>query len=464
MRSAIAALGLMGACALGCQHVDIDADATVRIAEQIPTVASVEWPVVSAGATGALVEFGLDDSYGRLAPAEIGDDDIARATLLGLKQDTEYHLRPVEIAGSTHQVAADETLTTGLLLPDLATLNLEVLDEELAHDGFMVTSLLSQPSVAVIIDADGDYVWAHQLSVDWDALVIPRVHLSDVGPWVVYHAAATALAGEDEDEDSVDRLLVRVGLDGSDEQSVSVRSAHHDFVELPDGSCAVLVRDRRNVEGEMIEGDQVVRARFDGPEDVMWSVWDYTEYDPDTVEEIDGFGWSHANAVQIEGDDLMVSLSNLDSIVRFDRSTAEEVWTVGGLQSDFATAEGDTTLFQRQHQFKLSGDRLVVFDNGPVEELVSRVVEYELDEASGLATPVWEHYNDPVAYTTALGDVWRLPTGDTLVTWSSQGQLDQVTEAGEIVWQLQTDIGAGIGYLDWHSELVVTGAVGEPWP
>ena len=458
----IVGIALGALWALGCQRVDIEVDPTIRIAEEIPTVVSVEWPVVSQGATGALVEFGPDSSYGRLVPAEIGDDGVARATLLGLKQDTEYHLRPVEVAGSTHMVAGDESLTTGLLQPDLANLELELLDEEMAHGGFMVTSLLSQPSAAVIIDADGDYVWAHQLSVDWDSLVIPRVHLSEVGPWVVYHAAATALVGED--DESVDRLLVRVSLDGAEEQTVSVRSAHHDFAELGDGSCAVLVRDRQSVDGEMIEGDQVVRAHFDGRTEQLWTIWDYTEYDPDTVEEIDGFGWSHANAIQVEGDDLMVSLSNLDSIVRFDRSTGQETWTLGGLSSDFATPTGDTILFQRQHQFKLADDRIVVFDNGLVGNLVSRVVEYELDEQAGQAALVWEHRNEPVAYTPALGDVWQLPGGDTLVTWSSQGQVDQVTDAGEIVWQLRADLGAGIGYLDWHEELVIAGDVGDPWP
>jgi len=445
-------LALVATVTSGCDRPDIDADVDLNVSAAMPTVATVVWDVVSDDATSALVEFGPDRSYGRMATARIDSDGQARAVLLGMKPSSDYHVRIVEVVDEQRLNGPDEGLSTGPLLVDLPDLELSAVDEDHAHGGFLVTSMLAQPSAAVILDADGDYVWAHQPLVDWDTLFIPRSHLSHVGDWVVYHAAATALVGGD---DGVDRLLVRVSLDGMEEQTIEVENAHHDFVELGDGSFAVLVRDRRMVEGELIEGDQIVRFDDDGGSETLWTVWDYAEFDPEVEYEDDGEGWSHANALQYDKDDdaFYVSLANFGSIVKIDHASGEVLWTLGGDASDFATTDGDTDLFQRQHQFKLDGDRIVVFDNGPIDGLVSRAVEYELDHDAGVAELVWEYTDDPACYTAALGDVFRLPAGDTLVTFSSQGQIDQVQPAGDLVWRLRSSMGAGIGYTDWREIL-----------
>ena len=444
---------LLGVLVVGCEQPDIDVDVDLTVSAAMPTVATVEWDLATTDATGALVEFGRERSYGRMAGAEIDADGRARAVLLGMKPSTDYTARVVELQGDQRFEGPAESLATGPLLVDLPELSLDAVDGDRAHEGFLVTSMLAQPSAAVIIDADGDYVWAHQPIVDWDTLFIPRSHLSHIGEWVVYHAAATALVGGDDGQ--VDRLLVRVSLDGMEEQTIEVANAHHDFVELGDGSFAVLVRDRRLVEGELVEGDQIMRFDDDGSSETLWTVWDYAEFDPEVEYEDDGEGWSHANAIQYDKDDdaFFVSLSNFGSIVKIDRTSGEVLWTLGGDASDFATADGDTDLFQRQHQFKLDDDRIVIFDNGPIDGLVSRAVEYELDLDAGVAELVWEYTDDPACYTAALGDVVRLPDGDTLVTFSSQGQVDQVRPDGELVWRLRSSMGAGIGYTDWREIL-----------
>jgi len=443
----LALLGLV----LGCEQPDLDVDVDLIVSAAMPTVATVEWDVVTDGATGARVEFGPDKAFGQQASAEIDTTGRARAVLLGMKPSSEYWARIVEMEGDQPLYGPAEEFATGPLRIDLP--GLAVSEGEGAHEGFLVTSVLAQPSAAAILDADGDYVWAHQPLVDWDTLFIPRAHLSRLGDWVVYHAAATALVGGDDGK--VDRLLVRVSLDGMEEELLEVENAHHDFVELEDGSFAVLVRDRRMVEGELVEGDQIVRVGEEGSTETLWSVWDYAEYDPEVEYEDDGEGWSHANAIQHDPDEdvFYVSLANFASIVKIDRPSGAALWTLGGDASDFATAEGDTDLFQRQHQFKVDGDRILIFDNGPIEGRVSRAVEYELDLDAGLAELVWEYTDEPTCYTAALGDVFRLPDGDTLVTFSSQGQVDRVRPDGDLVWRLNSDLGAGIGYTDWRETL-----------
>ena len=446
-------LGLLIVLWSGCVAPDFEADVTVRISDEVPTVAVVEWEIVHEDATGASVEFGPYQEYEFRAPGVVHADGLVRATLMGMKQHSTYHFRVVETVDEQALVGPDETLETGALLWSLPPLALDVHDELRAHQGFLVTSVLAQPSVAVIIDSDGEYVWAHQPEVAWDTLFIPRVALSHIGEWVVYHAAASALG--DADDESVERVLIRVGLDGTDEELIPVRNAHHDFVELGDGSFAVLVRDRRLVEGELVEGDQIVEFLPDGSEIVVWSVWDYAEYDPDEEYGEAGSGWSHANALRYDKDEdvYYVSLCNFDSIVKIDRTRGRELWTLGGDQSHFTNGGGQTTFFRRQHHFEILDDGILVFDNRTTDERSSRVVEYRLDEDRGMAELVWEHENDPPCFALALGDVARLPSSDTLITWSSAGQIDQVTTGGLLRWRLRSDIGAGFGYTQYREVL-----------
>ena len=439
--------------AAGCTAPDFDAEVSVRVSQEIPTVAVVSWEKVHEDATDLSVEFGPDEGYGFRAPATVHADGEVRATMMGMKQLSTYHFRIVETVEDEALVGADHVVETGALLWSLPPLSLEVHDEFRAHQGHLVTSVLAQPSVAVIVDADGEYVWAHQPAVNWDTLFIPRVTLSHIGDWVVYHAAASALG--DASDDSVERVLIRVGLDGSNEELIPVSNAHHDFVELGDGSFAVLVRDRRLVDGELIEGDQIVEFRPDGSEVVAWSVWDYAEYRPYHEYGEAGSGWSHANALRYDKDEdvYYVSLCNFDSIVKIDRGTGREIWTLGGEDSHFVNGGGHTTLFRRQHHFEILGDRILVFDNRTTDERSSRVVEYRLHEDTGIAELVWEYEDDPPCYTLALGDVTRLPSSDTLITWSSVGQIDQVTTGGVLRWRLRSDIGAGFGYTHYREAL-----------
>ena len=52
-----------------------------------------------------------------------------------------------------------------------------------------------------------------------------------------------------------------------------------------------------------------------------------------------------------------------------------------------------------------------------------------------------------------MGDVYRLPNGNTLITWSALGQIDEVTPDGEVVWRLRSEIGKGFGFTMWRENL-----------
>ncbi|MFT5679626.1 MAG: hypothetical protein ACI8RZ_000530 [Myxococcota bacterium] len=46
-----------------------------------------------------------------------------------------------------------------------------------------------------------------------------------------------------------------------------------------------------------------------------------------------------------------------------------------------------------------------------------------------------------------------MSSGNTRIVWRAQGQIDEVTPEGEIVWQLNASLGGGFGYVEWVDSL-----------
>ena len=318
--------------------------------------------------------------------------------------------------------------------------------------GYLITSIATHPSSAAIIDADGDYVWWHQPAENWEKIYIPRVIPTRSGDGVLYEAATSWVSGGDDVES--ERELLRIAWDGTELQNTSIEHAHHDFVELPDGTVAIIRLHTLVVDDELVEGDRIVELRPDGEQVQIWTIWDHEEYDPDVTYGTDWAGWTHCNALDYDPDEdvYYIGSRHLNTIYKVDRATGDLLWRLGGEHSDFDFDE--PTPFSCQHQFDIQPDGILLFDNScPEEELVSRVVEFGLDETAGEATLVWEYKPDPEIWSIGFGDVTRLDAGMILITWSSAGQIDVVTADGERTWQLNEEIGAGFGYTTWVASL-----------
>jgi len=428
----------------------------IAVSEIIPTVVQVSWEPEHPAADEMRVEFGAGVLLDRTVPAGMGDDGRCHATVLGLKPSTTYRLRAVEVDGGTTYAGDRISVDTGPLPADFPGLTVERTPGRTPAGGFLVTSLLSNPSWAVILDGDGDPVWWHRPGDEWERSFVPRTHLSDDGEHVLYEASASALTGDDELVG--ERMLVRVSLDGSTVETLPLEGCHHDFVELPDGNVAAIVSQIRQVEGEDVTGDRIAELDWAEGEVASWSIWDHMEYDPADITADDDPGWTHANALDHDRatDRYTLSLRNLDAILHIDRPTGEILWQLGGVHSDFDAALNVLPLFQRQHQFQHVDGGLLVFDNGTVDDLRSRVVQYALEGSDDdlHVQQVWTHVADPPLFSIGFGDVTRLPSGHTLITWSSAGQIDEVTGDGVLVWSLNAAMGAGFGYTTWVESLV----------
>ncbi len=414
------------------------------VSEAVPTVVTVRWDPGHEGAERAWVRYGSErGELGREAPAWPAEGGGYEALVLGLVPDTAYWLEPVVTAGRGEITAASTKIETGHVPTELP--DTEVLADDLGavDEGYLVTTIINSPPAAVILDRDGNYVWWHLLASE--GIASTRAYLSLDRRSVVYRHNV---------QDGDPLGLVRVSLDGTQVEELPLDNEHHDFVELPGGSYAVLAQDVREVEGEEVVGDKLVELAPDGSLTDLWSAWDYLDVGPDTGTDPQ-WGFAHANAVDHDPveDALYVSCRRLNTIFKIDRLTGDRLWQLGGRDSDFTLPGGETTFFERQHQFHVWDGGIVVFDNGSFERMESWAAEYAFDEASGEAELTRIYSSDPPLYVYALGDASMLPSGNTLVSYSIAGQTDIVTPDDQRIWRLKMSLGGALGYATWVDSL-----------
>ncbi|MDP7112705.1 MAG: aryl-sulfate sulfotransferase [Myxococcota bacterium] len=422
-----------------CAEIPVE----TQISEAITTVVTVRWDPGAGDAERAWVRYGTDrDQMEDEAPAWPSEEGGYEALVWGLKPNTHYWLEPIAATGRGEIAAAATRIETGPAPTDLPDVERVATDPDAGDDGFLVTTVVFSPPSAVVLDRDGDYVWWHVLEGD---VGTTRAYLSlDRREVILRH---NLLDGEP-------RGLVRVSIDGADVEEIPLDNEHHDFVELPGGGFALLAQDVREVDGEEIIGDKIVELAPDGTQTDVWSAWDHLDVDTETGSDPQ-WGFSHANAIDHDpaDDALFVSCRRLNTIFKVDRGTGDVLWQLGGKDSDFVLPDGGTTFFERQHQFHAWDDGIVVFDNGSFEQMQSLAVEYSLDPATGDAELVRKYSSDPPLYVYALGDASKLPSGNTLVSYSIAGQTDIVTPQGERIWRLKMALGGALGYATWVDSL-----------
>ena len=71
---------------------------------------------------------------------------------------------------------------------------------------------------------------------------------------------------------------------------------------------------------------------------------------------------------------------------------------------------------------------------------------HALAAGDGTAEEVWSYANEGV-FVYILGEAARLPSGNTLIVWSTAGQVQEVTPGGELVWSLDSEVGGAFGLL-----------------
>lgn len=168
-----------------------------------------------------------------------------------------------------------------------------------------------------------------------------------------------------------------------------------------------------------------------------------TTYEPLTGAVADVF---HGNAIERDTDgNLLLSSRHTAQIVKIDRTTGDIIWKLGGKENEFTFVNDGG--FSYQHDVRrLPNGHITLFDNGnprvdfsrPTD--YSRAVEYEIDEVAKVITRVWEYRSDPDIYGFFMGNVQRLPNGNTFIGWGGPATIgSEVTPGGEVALEMRID-------------------------
>jgi hypothetical protein len=376
------------------------------VSEVIPTVGIVEWSTELEQVESAVIEFGLDTTYGQNAPVDLAEPNF-RTLILGMKADREYHYRVVANGAATTCQSEDLVLQTGTP-PNSLLGKYEIttpLPDEVA-DGFLLTSFFNGGGGPVfILDKERDLVWWY--TSKGDDVFRARTSYDGKSMWI------RNTANED-----VGRVY-RVSMDGLDEAVWELPRTTHDLAVIPDGNVGLIAR------------------ADNGCDEIL-------ELDPETnelttianLEAAYGSTNCHLNALAYYAPDdaFIVSDYIASSYIKVSRS-GEVLWVLNGANSDFTGSSWD-----KQHNLHmLSRERILLFSNGGSGQPPT-LFEFVLDEQAGTASEVWRFENGPSS-NIAGGDVQRLPNGNTLGTYSVAGVILEVNLAGQVVQELAGALG-----------------------
>ncbi len=391
-------------------------EVSAEISSAIATVGIVNWSTDLTGVTAAHIEFGLQGQPASLsAPVETTDGEH-RTLLLGMKGSSTYAYTIVAEAGGQVCSSPEYTIETGPVANQVRVLDMDVRKPEAVTPGFIVLSdgigNGGGSGLVYIIDQDGDPVWwapappsTSRGRMDWEGNNMWMLSLN------VQNSGSAAMR--------------RVSMDGLDvEENVSGMSdVHHDFCVLPGG---------------IIAGPSWTTAGNDPPSEILERAPDGTVTSVATVgTNIYNSNSFHANAIHYHPSDDAYSLSdrNPNLYVKISRQ-GQLIWQLGGSNPVGASFSGDTTWsVNHGHHYTEDGHFLVFNNNGRGGGGglggTSLMLEYILDEDAMTAELVWE-YDGGVGSGT-LGDVQRLPNGNTLVTYSNSGTIHELGPDKELV-------------------------------
>lgn len=382
---------------------------SASVSPEIPTVGVVSFSTDLPNLRRAEVHFGLDRSYGLVAPVDLSEPGY-RTLLLGMTEEQTFHYRVAVSDGTSTCYGEDATLSTGVLqAKGLA----EAMTSEGAAPGFIVTA---RDGEAVIYNKAGELVWAYPMwnvfsaKMSWDG---KYMFGRDPGPFDL------ATGG----------TFYRVTMDGSEVLELDAPGGdHHDFAAIP-GGIAYLAKPAAGECDWVFEANTELsdgRPRFD--------TWQIFQHFPDEGM-VEGAEICHANRINYLHDKGVYTVSdrNKDAIAVFSRA-GEPITSIGKAPSGAWTKHiraqgagpyGDWHVQHGHHWY--SDTQLVVFSNESKDGAAA--LHYTID--ADQATLDWKYLG--AGESRIQGDVQRLPNGNFLVTANLSNSMIELAPDGQTV-------------------------------
>ena len=149
----------------------------------------------------------------------------------------------------------------------------------------------------------------------------------------------------------------------------------------------------------------------------------------------------HLNSVELDGDSILMSFRQTDSVYKVSRATGAIEWKLGGTETPESLSvpaqPNSLLVMSGQHDARLLPDGTIsLHDNRTLSDLGPRAVRYTVDEAGRTATEV-EQVTDPgTVHSTCCGSARKLPGGNWVVSWGLTGLVTETTPSGRRVYGL----------------------------
>ncbi len=147
------------------------------------------------------------------------------------------------------------------------------------------------------------------------------------------------------------------------------------------------------------------------------------------------FDYFHLNSIQqLPDGNLIISARNTWAVYEINRHTGSVMWTLGGKLSSFRMEPG--TSFEWQHNARLSGDTLSLFDDGsaPQEESQSSGKVLRINQRAGTVSLIHRYTHSPALLSNSAGSTQVLPDGNVFVGWGPQPDFSEYTPAGRQIF------------------------------
>jgi hypothetical protein len=150
----------------------------------------------------------------------------------------------------------------------------------------------------------------------------------------------------------------------------------------------------------------------------------------------------HINSVEPDGDSVLISMRQTDSVYKVSRKTGAIEWKLGGTQTPQSLAVTNvpdpSVVMTGQHDARLLPDgTLTVHDNRTLSGERPRAIRFRIDEAARSATLI-EAITDPAAtYSNCCGSARRLAGGDWVMSWGASGLVTELTPTGRRLYGLR---------------------------
>ena len=203
----------------------------------------------------------------------------------------------------------------------------------------------------------------------------------------------------------------------------------------------------------MLVLDSVVQE-IDIPTGNVLFQWDSLDHVPVTASEQfippnHGHPWDyfHVNSIQQAADgSVVISARNTWSVYDVSHASAATNWTLGGKASSFRMGSG--TGFEFQHDARMAGNQLTIFDDGagpPAVEKQSRAIRISLDLAHHRAALAHADTHSPGLLAAYEGSVQPQGNGDTVVGWGQQPFVTEFNTHGQTTFDARF-VGANSSY------------------